>query len=90
MNFFIMQYLKTDYFYNLDLAYRTIDSYYTNESKIEYKLLISKCDNNNVYVAISRRKAYDTLGVLINEDEFDIFEIDFKLDIQIEGEYIRI
>ena len=90
MNFVIMHYLQTDYFYNLDLAYHTTDSYYTNESKIEYRLLISKCDNNDVYVAISRRKAYDTLGVLINEDEFDIFQIDFKLDIQIEEEDIRI
>ena len=78
-----MKYITTDYLYNLDET-NYIKQYYTKDNIEIY--LLSQMHNNQapIKLAVSRELLYRQFGIGCREIEYDIFEIDFHIDYEIQ------
>jgi hypothetical protein len=84
-----MRYLGTDFLYNLDEA-NTIKEYHTDNGFQIYLLfpMGENERNENCKLAISREQLYRRYRIHYDEIEFDVFEVDFTINYQIDGENV--
>lgn len=84
-----MRYLGTDFLYNLDET-NTIKEYHTDNGFQIYLLfpMGENERNGNCNLAISREQLYRRYRIHYDEIEFDIFEVDFTINYQIDGENV--
>lgn len=82
-----MKYITTDYLYNWDET-NCIKQYCT-ENGIEVYLLYPVHNNQEpIKLAVSREALYRRFEIQAQEIEYDIFEIDFHIDCEIQQEQI--
>ena len=86
-----MRYLGTDFLYNLD-EINAIKEYHTDNGFQIYLLFPFRENdrNENCKLAISREQLYRRYRMHYNEIEFDVFEVDFTINYQIDGENVMV
>ena len=82
-----MRYLGTDYLYNLDEA-NAIKEYHSDNGFQVYLLFPFRENetNESCKLAISREQLYRRYRIHYDEIEFDVFDVDFTINYQIDGE----